>query len=419
MLHLKLRRGCSRRAVYLLIGVLLLYFLQSIFKAVRDKQAVIKSEEEDTEPDFIDTEEEQPAVVKPSDDGGTIAQISAIVKEYSNDKAASSKSERRSARKPGQAKSSESSDKVLEKMKKTMLKEAIDQSIIKLVKPEEILKKAIGPISYRSRRESSIVEETNNSTTLADDGVKLVVVARDRTGYPVIQQFLNKKSGFFEHGEPVEDVSLVGNLLNCILEPTLVENFSLQMKGPFGRSPYFQTDCLLDSRSICSDPLSYELTCRRYKHQILRTRSFDLDNMQQLMQLNSDVKVILLVRDPRGSLKDKTGPEMKSFCQKLHADLQLASRLESEFAGQFVSVRFESLARDPRIEMTNLLKGLNIKQVNLNGIEESKDGWQLDKNSVSKINAWKQKLNMKQINKIEAQCLETLSRLEYPILGNI
>ena len=43
---------------------------------------------EDTEPDFIDTEEEQPAVVKPSEDGETIAQISAIVKEYSNDKAA-------------------------------------------------------------------------------------------------------------------------------------------------------------------------------------------------------------------------------------------------------------------------------------------------------------------------------------------
>mgnify|MGYP001223929031 FL=1 len=41
------------------------------------------------------------------------------------------------------------------------------------------------------------MEETNNSTTLADDGAKLVVVARDRTGYPVIQQFLNKVNIYF------------------------------------------------------------------------------------------------------------------------------------------------------------------------------------------------------------------------------
>ena len=51
------------------------------------------------------------------------------------------------------------------------------------------------------------------------------------------------------------------------------------------------------NKSNINDINGYVLVSRRYKHQILRTRSFDLDNMQQLMQLNSDVRVIFLGKE--------------------------------------------------------------------------------------------------------------------------
>ena len=139
----------------------------------------------------------------------------------------------------------------------------------RLPKPGEILQEAVGPAG---RVESHLAS--------SQPAMKLLVVAREGSGFPVLGQFLTKDNGIFEHGEPSMEVSVVGNLFNCVLSPEMVitfdqqvqrcfhpsrffiishRTFHCQVKGHFGDSPYFREECLLDSQAVCSDPLSYEL----------------------------------------------------------------------------------------------------------------------------------------------------------------
>ena len=57
----------------------------------------------------------------------------------------------------------------------------------------------------------------------------------------MLQQFLGGETpGFFQHGEIRPDLSSVANLLNCALDPELVNNYARELEGAFGKSPYFK-----------------------------------------------------------------------------------------------------------------------------------------------------------------------------------
>lgn len=297
---------------------------------------------------------------------------------------------------------------MLEKMQKSMMREAkqSEQDIARLPKPHAILAESQGPVP----RIVSAPKPGQKNT-------KLIVIARENTGFPVLGQFFNKKSGFFEHGEPPHEVHLISNLLNCVLIPEIVETFPEQIKTEFGKSLYFKEECLLDSHSVCNDPLSYEAACSKYPHQIVHSRHFSLKLAKQILKTNEDTKIIFLVRDPRGILRNSSSKPQKR-CLDLSKDLDEALSLLSEFPKQFSLARYEVLATSPMLEVSKLLENMEI-ELPLSSDESSdgKEGWSLHKNSVHKVNSWKQELSIKELQKIENQCLETLSKLEYQLLG--
>ena len=74
------------------------------------------------------------------------------------------------------------------------------------------------------------------------------------------------------------------NLLNCVLPPRLVTNFSSLVSSPeFAATPYFTSTCLQDSGAVCGDPLSYERKCASLPHQVLTLCScVEYNNTQYL-----------------------------------------------------------------------------------------------------------------------------------------
>ena len=110
---------------------------------------------------------------------------------------------------------------LMARMEKSMLKAAMkeEQERARLPKPEEILQEAVGPASR--------VEPVQPLST--QPAMKLLVIAREGAGFPVLGQFLTRDVGVFEHGEPPMEVSVVGNLFNCILSPEMVANFGEQV----------------------------------------------------------------------------------------------------------------------------------------------------------------------------------------------
>jgi hypothetical protein len=123
---------------------------------------------------------------------------------------------------------------LMARMEKSMMKSAMkeEQERARLPKPQEILQEAVGPASR--------VEPVQAAST--QPGVKLLVIAREGAGFPVLGQFLTRDVGIFEHGEPPMEVPVVGNLFNCILSPEMVSTFPeqvlwifiLYLKIPFG-----------------------------------------------------------------------------------------------------------------------------------------------------------------------------------------
>jgi len=133
---------------------------------------------------------------------------------------------------------------LMARMEKSMLKAAMkeEQERARLPKPQEILQEAVGPAGRVEAQPAS-----------SQPAMKLLVIAREGAGFPVLGQFLTKEIGVFEHGEPPMEVAVVGNLFNCILSPEMVATFQQQVSGRFGESPYFREECLLDSQAVCSD----------------------------------------------------------------------------------------------------------------------------------------------------------------------
>jgi len=303
------------------------------------------------------------------------------------------------------------------RMEKSMLKAAMkeEQERARLPKPEEILQEAVGPAGR--------VEPVQPLST--QPAMKLLVIAREGAGFPVLGQFLTRDVGVFEHGEPAMEVAVVGNLFNCILSPEMVATFQQQVKGGFGESPYFREECLLDSQAVCGDPLSYESMCSRRPHQMLLSRNYPLSFVGKLLEDNDDLRVIFLIRDPRGTAthdghpRGKQQQQMESFCSNLLDDLVKAEELAMLHPRRFAKAMYETLATRPQVEVTKLLTsiGLPLSLHSAASQGADKTAWSRDGNSVQKVNGWKASLGGVHLQKIENQCLEVLSRLEFPLLG--
>ena len=303
-------------------------------------------------------------------------------------------------------------ENILSKMEKSLEKDKqqLDSS---LPKPWEMLRQVEGPVQKVSLKNKKSRKKS----------VKMFIVAREHTGFPVLGQFLTDHNDFFVHGEPPGpwDVDTVTNLLNCVLPPAIVQNFSSLLATDFGQSSYFRESCLLASGTVCTDPLSYERSCSARPHQVIRSRHADLNFSRQIMEENPDIKVIFLVRDPRGILRDTKLKPLR-LCSDLSREWDEALRLVSDFPHQFHLARYETLAVTPHTEFTNVLKSLNLpiltSLANDDVAPEEDDlDWNPRKNSIKRVNSWKSGLSNKELKSIENVCVETLSKMEYQILS--
>ena len=333
-------------------------------------------------------------------------------KEISKNIVSSQSSARREEGKPAEALQQNVNymENILNKMEKSMEKDK-EQLDSRLPKPVDMVGHQEGPAQRISVRQRPARKKT----------VKLVIVAREHTGFPVLEQFFTEKNDFFVHGEPPlnSDPATVGNLLNCLLSPAIIKNFSSLITTDFGRSSYFRGNCLLGSGTICSDPLSYETFCSAFPHQVLHSRHLSLNFARQLMEENSDIKVIFLVRDPRGILRDSKIKPSK-LCSSLSSDWDSALRLMSDFPHQFTLTRYETLAVAPQTQLENLLRSLQLptlKTLTVDDVNEDEEDWSPKKNSITRVNSWKSGLTSKELKSIENVCVETLSKMEYQLLS--
>ena len=101
-------------------------------------------------------------------------------------------------------------------------------------------------------------------------------------------------------------------------------------------------------------------------------------------------------------------------------------RRSPKLSTRFHFLRYEDIALQPETELSKIISDLGNRKSDVGenlfcrqSVDDlnRKVDWNFDKNDVERVNVWKQKLSMENINEIEEQCLNVLSKLEYHIIG--
>ena len=165
-----------------------------------------------------------------------------------------------------------------------------------------------------------------------------------------------------------------------------------------------------------------------------------------------NLKVIFLVRDPRGVYHSRSSGTVKTWCKKdecanpkvgcrdLSNDIQAAFDLETRYPGSVRLVRYEDLSMFPEKTSRKMFSFLDLpftKDISLSiknhtsteklmvvkhkktkKLEEQKDIYGTARNSSATAFAWRENLSFPEMKKIQEACKEPMEKLGYKLVLN-
>ena len=112
---------------------------------------------------------------------------------------------------------------------------------------------------------------------------------------------------------------------------------------------------MTDKRRSCVS--TFESWCTRSRLRSAKTIRMSMEHVQHMMEVDPQIKVIHLLRDPRAILRSqvnfraKLGNEWETLatrlCSRLLKDVSIRETLEQKYPGQLIQIRYEDLATNP------------------------------------------------------------------------
>ena len=168
----------------------------------------------------------------------------------------------------------------------------------------------------------------------------------------------------------------------------------------------------------------------------VKTIKFTADSLGPLLSADPKVKVIHLLRDPRGMLLSQVNFSRKTdlslsraqtFCRRLLHDISLRRKLELTYKDTFLEVKYEDLASDPLKWLDKIYDHLGLevtKEVrtwvmasmssNVANVDERVMGTTRS-NSTQTAYAWKSKISPEELKRIYSvtECIQLIELLKY------
>jgi len=170
--------------------------------------------------------------------------------------------------------------------------------------------------------------------------------------------------------------------------------------------------------------------CDDSKNVLAKTVRLHADNLLPWIE-NSDIRVVHLVRDPRGMIssmlaqKEEWGQRLSSFeniCGQVQQDLEIGKRLPSD---RYLLVRYEDIVEDPfaMFEKICEFSGIEYDDKVKEEIKKSIGGdisdpdtkkyYSTVRSAKFRHDSWKQKLDEKTLSQIECDCSQLMDVLGY------
>ena len=170
--------------------------------------------------------------------------------------------------------------------------------------------------------------------------------------------------------------------------------------------------------------------CFQAKYRIVKTIRLSMELVEALMNDVSNLKVINLVRDPRGitnsrmrgrfSLTRDAVPHSINLCTRMYNDVKLGDQLRKKYPEKFALVMYEALAERPMEGARYVFKFLNatyseqVQQWVYDSSHGRSDGfYSTTRNSSAALSHWRGELNFSRVIIIQNNCQHLFNLLGY------
>jgi len=302
---------------------------------------------------------------------------------------------------------------------------------------------------------------------------QILIATTWRSGSTFLGDLLNHYKGTFYYFEPLHYYSSIKDLKTVQSEPEFLKslytcNFNSENLGflnHVSQPPnkfifenhnfrlWNSCHSLLPHSAMCFMPDYLQHVCPLFPIKLIKTVRLRVRKVEKLLQDPAmDLKVIVLVRDPRGVYNSRNTGPVKSWCkndlcanpvtgcQDLNNDIQSAFSLESRYPGSVRLVRYEDLSMNPEETARTMLDFLDlpytagiahyiethtgkekmkvVRNKKTKKIERQKDTYGTARNSTATAFAWRENLSFAETEKIQEACRVPMDRLGYKLVLN-
>ncbi|XP_042206391.1 putative mediator of RNA polymerase II transcription subunit 26 isoform X2 [Homarus americanus] len=316
--------------------------------------------------------------------------------------------------------------------------------------------------SFIIRREFNNVKRDTNFTPgekVSPSQVRrVIIVSTWRSGSSYLGDLLRAYPGTFFSYEPLhhllknlhlQDGPLVEEVLKLLRDILTCDYSKLDVYVNYMRNNTFLVDhntrlwnsCAMN-RALCFDKDYISEACKYAPVNVLKTVRMGLSPAIQLLQDTSlDVRVIHLVRDPRGCLHSRrklswchsqacSDPE--TVCKDLLTDLKLSETVKANFPDRYLMVRYEDMGLQPGKKAREIFKFLQlsynkyvatfVKDHTTPNRKTKRRGngspYSTFRDSRATTFAWRGDLNFTTVEAIQDVCIQPLQRLQLRIFQN-
>ena len=196
-----------------------------------------------------------------------------------------------------------------------------------------------------------------------------------------------------------------------------------------------RSTCIPEENKLdCRRPAFIRESCKRFPvlaAKVVRLRLMHIKTLLDDPELKQ-MKVIYLVRDPRGTLTSLAKnfgcssdgcAEPREHCEKISSDLDAFEMFNKLNPGRLYLVKYESLVQDSQRTFRELFHfaGLSYLPYISKTIKEhtstlDTNPYSTFRNSTDSVDKWKRQLTPKFIERAQRACSKVIEKLDYPII---
>ena len=287
----------------------------------------------------------------------------------------------------------------------------------------------------------------------------ILILTTWRSGSTFLGDLLNHYMGTFYYFEPLHYISnspetvkigkeqLLDSLYKCKFDKS---NFGyLEHVAHWANTFLFKNhnfrlwnSCqkILPLNSMCFLPEFLSFSCKLHPIKLIKTVRMRMKHVEHLLADSAlNLRVILLVRDPRAVFNSRGSALVSNWCteddcaspanecRELLDDVKMGQELNSRFPGRITLLRFEDLSLNPFMIVSKLLAFLGLpwtprieKFIQTHTVSDSEnsklqrnDPYGTSKNSSAVAFAWKVMMPFPKISSIQSVCKEPMEILGY------